>query len=182
MQELHRVVNMPQYGWICLNMTWTCLNMSEFRIIRFLNKYHTIHDTCIQCKVNLQVNEYLLRGRCIQCQVKDLRWSPLEKQLQLLFLQKNSILNLWQGLEYVLDFKYINLLNIYKFSLKWQGYEYALGCNYRRVLNIAGFQVCRVSVNASNAPCSKYVWIWLNDALCMAGFWIWLVNVSQGFK
>ena len=45
MQELHRVLNMPQYSWICLNRTWICLNMCEFAIIdRVLNMYHTIHS------------------------------------------------------------------------------------------------------------------------------------------
>ena len=38
MQELHRVLNMPQYGGICLNMF-------EFTIMdRVLNMYHTIHS------------------------------------------------------------------------------------------------------------------------------------------
>ena len=44
MQELHRVLNMPQYGWIYLSRTWICLNMSGFTIMnRFLNMYHIIH-------------------------------------------------------------------------------------------------------------------------------------------
>ena len=43
--KLHRILNMPQYGWICLNWTWICLKMSEFTIInRLLNMYHTIHS------------------------------------------------------------------------------------------------------------------------------------------
>ena len=45
MQELHRLLNMPQYGWICLNRAWVCLNVSEFSIIdSFVNMYHTIHS------------------------------------------------------------------------------------------------------------------------------------------
>ena len=41
--KLHRVLNMPQYSWICLNRTWICLNMSEFTIIdRVLNMRETI--------------------------------------------------------------------------------------------------------------------------------------------
>ena len=44
MQELHRVLNMPQYGWLCLNRTWIC-HMSKFMITnRVLNMYHTIHS------------------------------------------------------------------------------------------------------------------------------------------
>ena len=45
MQELHRVLKKSQYGWICLNRTWICLNMSDFTIIdRVLNISHTIHS------------------------------------------------------------------------------------------------------------------------------------------
>ena len=43
LHKLHRVLNMPQYSWICLNRTWICLNMSEFTIIdRVLNMRETI--------------------------------------------------------------------------------------------------------------------------------------------
>ena len=114
-----------------------------------------------------------MREICIQYQVKDLRWSPLEKQLQFLIIFVKKLLNLWQGLEYASDSKYINLLNIHKFSLIWQGSEYVSGCNYRRILNIPGFQVCRASVNASNTPGSKYVWIWLSDALWQGSEYAW---------
>ena len=42
MQESHRVLNMPQYGWICQNRI-ICLNMSVFMVkVRVLNMYHTI--------------------------------------------------------------------------------------------------------------------------------------------
>ena len=38
-------LNMWQYGWICINRMWICLNMSEFTIIdRVLNMYHIIHS------------------------------------------------------------------------------------------------------------------------------------------
>ena len=44
-QELHRVLNMLKYDWICLNRMWICLNMSEFSIIdRILNMHHTINS------------------------------------------------------------------------------------------------------------------------------------------
>ena len=43
MQELTQGYQFP-YGWICLNRTWMCLNMSEFAIIdRVLNMYCTIY-------------------------------------------------------------------------------------------------------------------------------------------
>ena len=45
MQELHKVLNMPEYNWICLNWTWIGLNMSEFLIIdKFLKMYHTMYS------------------------------------------------------------------------------------------------------------------------------------------
>ena len=54
-QKLHRVLNMPQCGWIYLNWTWICLKTSEFTIInRLLNMF-------IQYIVTLQLTEYLLR-------------------------------------------------------------------------------------------------------------------------
>ena len=43
MKQLHRALNMPQYGSIYLNWTWICQKMSEFTMIkRFLNIYYTI--------------------------------------------------------------------------------------------------------------------------------------------
>ena len=41
MQELHRALHMPKYGWICLNKTGICLNMSGSIVI---NMYCTIHS------------------------------------------------------------------------------------------------------------------------------------------
>ena len=46
MKQLHRVLNMPQHGWIRLNWMRICLKMSGFTIInRLLNMYHTIHSS-----------------------------------------------------------------------------------------------------------------------------------------
>ena len=46
MQELHRVLNMAQYGWICLNRMWICLNMSGFLIIdSVMSMSCTIHSS-----------------------------------------------------------------------------------------------------------------------------------------
>ena len=45
MKQLHRVLNMPQHGWIHLNWTRICLKKSGFTIInRLLNMCHTIHS------------------------------------------------------------------------------------------------------------------------------------------
>ena len=66
MKQLHKVLNMPQYGWICLNWTWICLKMSEFTIINgLLNMYHTIHNSR---------SKWVLIERYSE-PVKDLRWS-----------------------------------------------------------------------------------------------------------
>ena len=46
MQELYMVLNMPQYGWICLNRTWMCPNMSGFaKIDMVLSMSISIHHT-----------------------------------------------------------------------------------------------------------------------------------------
>ena len=72
---LHKVLNMPQYGWIYLNKTWICLNMSEFTII----------NRCLNM-ITLRVNGYLLTDRRMQNPIYYLRWSALEK----LLLQKTQ--------------------------------------------------------------------------------------------
>ena len=83
----------------------------------------------------------------------------------------------WEGSEYVLDLKYLTVLNIRKFSLIWRGSVYASGCNCGRLLNIPGFWVPVVCVCK---PCTRS-WICLNMAeLCpMAGFWICLAMLHR---
>ena len=45
LDDLPRVLNVPQYDWICLNRSWICLIMSKFTIIdRVLNISHKIHS------------------------------------------------------------------------------------------------------------------------------------------
>ena len=45
MQELHKVLNMPQYGLIYLNRMWVSLNMSEFTMIdRVLSISYTMYS------------------------------------------------------------------------------------------------------------------------------------------
>ena len=83
---------------------------------------------------------------------------------------KNTILNLWEGSQYVSGVEYVIVLNIPKFSLIWRGSDYLSGCNNGKVLNITGFRVCQVSAYASVAKGSEYAWIWLNNVL------------SQGFQ
>ena len=86
--------------------------------------------------------------------------------LVFIIFAKNSVLNLWEGSEYVSCFKYVRVLNIFKFSLVWQGCEYVSEWNYGRVLNIPGFRVCQVSAYAASVTqASEYVWIWLDNVL-----------------
>ena len=77
--EYARVSQGSKYAAIWLNMSEQDVNMPEY-VGNYnngvLNMYHTYNA---QSKVTLQVNEYLLRDRCIQNSVKDLRWSTLEK-------------------------------------------------------------------------------------------------------
>ena len=90
---------------------------------------------------------------------------------------KKPHLNLWEGSEYVSDFKYVRVLNIRKFSYIWQGSKYASGCNYGRVLSIPGFRVCQVFAYASVAQGFENGWIMFYGRLLIC-----LINVSQCFK
>ena len=46
------VLYVPQYGLICLNRTWICVNMSEFTIIdRVLNMHHILHSARLLYKL-----------------------------------------------------------------------------------------------------------------------------------
>ena len=146
---LRMVLNVSQYGWICLNETWICLNISEFTIIdKLLNMYHTIHRT--RSLYNLMSSYWEIRVFRTQSKIKNGAFWKNNYSF-LLFFWKKSISNLWEVSEYMLDFKYIRVLNIRKLSQVWQGSEYATGCSYGRVLNIPGFQVCHVSTSPSVA-------------------------------
>ena len=93
--------------WICQNMPWMYLVL-----VLYISEYASYNT---QRKVTLQVITSTYWE--IQNPVKDLRWSTLKKQLQFLTIFANiSILNLWDGSEYVSGFKYVRVLNIHKFS------------------------------------------------------------------
>ena len=147
MQELHRALNMPQYGWICLNRMWICLDMSESTMIdRVLNIYHTIHSARSLCKL---MNAYWEIGVFrMRSKIKDGLFN---------YFNKKSILNLWEGSEYESCFIHVRVLNICKFSLIWQGSEYASGCNYEKVLNSVRFQCMQAFQKVLNM--SKYGWV-----------------------
>ena len=139
---------------------WMCLNMSEFTITdMILNIYQTILIARSLYKListyweisGISLGIYIYKH--IQNPVKNLRWSALEKQLEFstIFAKK-------------LHFKSLRRFWI------------CIRMQYGKVLNIPGFWVSQVSAYASVAQRSEYVWKWLNNAL--AGFWIYLVNVS----
>ena len=110
MQELHRVLNMLQYGWICLNKVWIWLHL--FYENRVLNMYHAIYSVRSPCRL---MNTYWV-----------LAYSELGQRFKMehfrkiviilnYFFAKNSILNLWEGSEYYVSvFNYVRVLNIWK--------------------------------------------------------------------
>ena len=145
MQELHRVLHMPQYGWICQNRKWICLNMSGFLAIdRILNMSHTIHSS-----------RSLYKSMSTYWEMSVFRTlSKIEgfwKNIRVLTIfVKHSILYLWESSEYVSQFKYIRVLNIpglsicrgsefpglhsvCLFSDIWQGSEQMSGWNYEKL-------------------------------------------------
>ena len=127
--QLHSVLNMPRHGSICLNKTLICLNMSKFSVIDRVLNMTGFWISFIQYIAWGQSRsyEYLFRDERIQNPVKDQKWSALEKQLKLLTIStKYSILNLWEGSEYVSGLKYVRILII-------------PDCQYARVLNFQGY-------------------------------------------
>ena len=121
MQELQRVLIMPKYGWICLNRTWTYLNMSAFTIIdRVLNMSHTMHSVRSLYKL---ISTYWEMGV-----FRTLSRSKIERFGKIIiafnyFRKRLSILNLWEGPKYMVGFKYIRVLNIPGYSIL-QGTEF----------------------------------------------------------
>ena len=99
--KLHRALNMPQY----LNRMWICLNVSELTIInRVLNMCHTIHSAASLFKLIITYWEIdLFRTRSKN------QDGALWKTIIVFnyFLQKDSILNFWEGSKYVSGFKFV---------------------------------------------------------------------------
>ena len=157
MQELHRVLNMPQYGWIYLNRTWICLNMSGFTIIEF----------------TLQVHEYLLRDGHIQKLVKDLiiyvAFDYFRKTFHLKSLRGFWIcVGFWicQGSEYS------TIVNMPGFWISRVTQGLPIFCKYNRVLNmlrdaiIEGFWIFHIPNMPGFCAYEGYTrfWIFLNMA------------------
>ena len=77
--EYARVLQGFKYGTLWLNMSEKDVNMPEYVwiIINRQGSEYVSYNTW--WNVTLQINEYLLRYRCIPNLVKDLIWSALEK-------------------------------------------------------------------------------------------------------
>ena len=110
MQELHRVLNMLQYGWICLNKVWIWLHL--FYENRVLNMYHAVYSVRSPCRL---MNIYWVLAYSELGQ--RFKMEHFQKIVIILnyFFAKNSILNLWEGSEYYVSvFNYVRVLNIWK--------------------------------------------------------------------
>ena len=89
--------------------------MSELTIIdRVLNKYHTIHSVGPLYKL---MNTY---WETDVFRIWSKIWNGVlwKNNYSLTIFAKNSILNLWEGSEYVLVFKYVRALKFSKYSSK----------------------------------------------------------------
>ena len=140
---------MPQYGWIYLNRTWMCLNMSEFTITdKVLSMSSTIHTAKTYWKKGVFRALSKIWDRALWKII--IAFNYFRKTLYPKFLRGGS--------EYVSGFKYFRVLN-------FQGYTgLTCFCKYVRVL-IPRFSVCPgfwISRVTQGLP------IFLN----MARFWI----------
>ena len=171
MQELQRVLNLPQNGWICLKRTWIYLNMTEYMsIYRVLNMSYTIDSARLLYKLMINYGEMGMLRTLSKIIVSNYFCKNTSSWIFERFLNMCRILNM-SGFWIFQDHQYARVLNfqdyigftyihIYDRGLSM----YALGCNYRRVMNIPGFRICQVSAYARVTQGSEYAWIWLNNA------------------
>ena len=146
MQELLSVLNIPKYGWICLNRTGICLSMPEFAVIeRVLNMSHTIHSVKSHCRLR---STYWEMG--------------VFRTLSKIW---HSVLNIWKGSEYVLGFKdvgseYSRIANMPGFWISWviqslpifvnmTGFWICVGMQLWKGPEYSGFQIYQVSTYAN---------------------------------
>ena len=153
---LHRILHMPWHGLICLNMTWICLNRSEFMtVVRVLNMSHTIQSV----RSSLKLLKDIIFGTLLQF-LTILADTPswiFERVLSNCRVLNMSGLGLFQNCQYakVLEFRVT------------QGFTY-FG-RYDSVLNrwcdaiIEGFWIFQDSAYARIKQASEYAWIWLNN-------------------
>ena len=93
MRALHSVLNMPEYAMSAMVGFEQCPEHG-----RLLNLSHTIHSALshtIHSALSHTIHKALMRDGRIQKPAKDLRYTSLEKYLELLTIfTKHSILNL----------------------------------------------------------------------------------------
>ena len=103
MQKLHRVLNIAQYGWICLNRTWIRLNMSEY----FDNRQGSEYVSCNTWReATLQADEHLLRDRRIQN--PGVLW---KNSYSFNYFCQKLLLKFLRGFLNWIGFKYVRVLN-----------------------------------------------------------------------
>ena len=113
--------------------------MSEYALICLYKQDSEYVSYNTYLEVTLQVSgEYLLNPVKDWVYSEPGKWSEMERFANIIIVfnslcKKNSVLNLWEGSEYVLGFAYIRVLNIIQFSFISLGSEYASGYNYGRV-------------------------------------------------
>ena len=98
MQELHKVLNMSQYGWRCLDRMCICLNMSEFTITDRVLNMSGFWMSLIKyiAQGHSQVNEYLIERWTRKKPCQRSKNERFEKLIILTFFTKHFILNLWE--------------------------------------------------------------------------------------
>ena len=182
---LHRILHMPWHGLICLNMTWICLNRSEFMtVVRVLNMSHTIQSV----RSSLKLLKDIIFGTLLQF-LTILADTPswiFERVLSNCRVLNMSGLGLFQNCQYakVLEFRvtqgftyfgrYDSVLNRWCDAII-EGFWIFQDSKYARFLHIRGL----------NKPLNmlEYGWIMSGKTVpTMAGFWICLIKVSQGFE
>ena len=109
-REFHRVLNMPQNGWIWLTRTWICLNMSEFKVMdKVLNMYHTKYSASSLCKLMSSYWEIGVFSTLSECFGKVITFFNYFRKK----LHRKSLRGFWEHLS---GFKYGRVLNISYFS------------------------------------------------------------------
>ena len=149
MQELRRVLNIPQYGWICLNRMWICLNMSKLAIIKFwvcLIQYSTSARSFYKLmsayweKSIFSTLSKIGRYRDWKNNYSFELFSPNTPSLHHRTLHER-VLNMCQvlnisGFWIFQEFQYARVLNLKVYTML------TYFCKYEKVLNIPGMSVC----------------------------------------
>ena len=154
MQKLHKVLNIQQYCWICLNKTWICLNMSEFTIKeRVLNMSSKIHSMRSLYKI---MSTYWEMG-VFRTLSKIGRFGKIIVALNYFCntLYLKSLGEYWICIEFSVcqRSEYSRIVNMPGFWVSkvtqglrifenLAGFWICVGCNYGRVLSFPGSRIC----------------------------------------